>query len=109
MGKDKLSNQYLKDLCEYNLLSSYFEITVKLLSTPLNVYENLSNIREYILDYLKEISRKNELDTESPQTIEEVLDFIIINSNKELIESIYNHDAFNYKDNDLNKVHIIWF
>ena len=67
MGKDKLSNQYLKDLCEYNLLSSYFEITVKLLSTPLNVYENLSNIREYILDYLKEISRKNELDTESPR------------------------------------------
>lgn len=104
MGKDKLSNQYLKDLCEYNLLSSYFEITVKLLSTPLNVYENLSNIREYILDYLKEISRKNELDTESPQTIEEVLNFIIINSNKELIESIYNHDAFNYKDNDLNNI-----
>lgn len=104
IGKDKLSNQYLKDLSEYNLLSSYFEITVKLLSTPLNVYENLSNIREYILDYLKEISRKNKLDSESPQTIEEVLDFIIINSNKELIESIYNHNEFNYKNNDLNNI-----
>lgn len=104
MGKDKLSNQYLKDLSEYNLLSSYFEITVKFLSTPLTAYENVSNIREYVLDYLKEISRKNKLDSESPQTIEEVMDFIITNSNKELIESINNHDEFNYKNNDLNNI-----
>ena len=93
-GKDKLSNQYLNDLSEYNLLSSYFEITLKFLSTPLDVYEGVSNIREWILDYLKEISRKNKLDAESPQTIGEVMDFIIINSNKDLIDFIYNHDEF---------------
>ena len=93
-GKDKLSNQYLNDLSEYNLLSSYFEITLKFLSTPLDVYKGVSNIREWILDYLKEISRKNKLDNESPQTIGEVMDFIIINSNKDLIDFIYNHDEF---------------
>ena len=93
-GKDKLSNQYLNDLSEYNLLSSYFEITLKFLSTPLDAYEGVSNIREWILDYLKEISRKNKLDDESPQTIGEVMDFIIINSNKDLIDFIYDHDEF---------------
>lgn len=101
LGKDKLSYQYLNDLAEYNLLSSYSEITLKFFSTPLEIYEDVTNVREYVLDYLKEISRKDKLDAESPQTIEEVMNFIITNSNKNLIDRIYNHEEFNYKENDL--------
>ncbi|MBQ9025548.1 MAG: hypothetical protein IJ104_04110 [Methanobrevibacter sp.] len=100
MGEDKLSNQYLNDLSEYNLLSSYFEITLKFLSTPLEVFEEVCDIREYILNYLKETSRKDELDGKSPQTIEEILDFIITNSNKDFIDFIYNHAEFNKEGND---------
>ena len=100
MGKNKLSNQYLNDLSEYNLLSNYFEITLKFLSTPLEVFEGVSDVHEYVLNYLKEISRKDELDAESPQTIEEILDFIITNTNKDFIDFIYGHKEFNKEDVD---------
>ena len=100
MGKDKLSNQYLNDLSEYNLLSNYFEITLKFLSTPLEVFEGVSDVREYVVNYLKEISRKDDLDAESPQTIEEILDFIITNTNKDFIDFIYGHKEFNKEDDD---------
>ena len=100
MGKDKLACEYLNDLSQYNLLSSYFEITLKFLSTPLKVYENAGSVREYVLDYLKEISRKDELDSDSPKTIEEVTDFIIRNSNKDFIDFICNHDEFNKEDDE---------
>ena len=92
MGKDKLSKQYLNDLSDYNLLSRYLEITIKFLSTPLNKYRKISNVRGYVLDYLKEISKKNQLDNESPQSIEEVIDFIILNSSKDFIDSMYVHE-----------------
>ena len=61
MGKDKLSKQYLNDLSDYNLLSRYLEITIKFLSTPLNKYRKISNVRGYVLDYLKEISKKKSI------------------------------------------------
>ncbi|MBR5504297.1 MAG: hypothetical protein IKV87_07645 [Methanobrevibacter sp.] len=104
MGKDKLSKQYLNDLSEYNLLSSYFEITLRFYTIPLEEYENIPNLREYVLDYLKEISRKEELFSEFPQTMDELMDYIIINSNKEIIDFIYNHDEFNYDDRDSLKL-----
>ncbi len=108
MGKDKLSKQYLKDLSEYNLLSQYFEITLKFLSTPLETYENVSNIRDYVLEYLKDVSRKDELIMNSPQTIGEVIDFLIVNSNKDFIDFIYSHDEFNKEDRDsLNIINFI--
>lgn len=99
MGKDKLSKQYLNDLSDYNLLSRYLEITIKFLSTPLNKYRKISNVRGYVLNYLKEISKKNQLDNESPQSIEEVIDFIILNSSKDFIDSMYVHEEFKWKFN----------
>ena len=93
MGQDKCSDAYLKDLCRYNLLGGYFEITLKFFLTSLKDYENVSDVREYVLSYLKEISRESEVDYSYPQTINELIQYLIINSNQIFIDFIYNFNG----------------
>lgn len=93
MGQDNCSDAYLKDLCRYNLLGGYFEITLKFFLTSLKDYENVSDVREYVLSYLKEISRESEVDYSYPQTINELIQYLIINSNQIFIDFIYNFNG----------------
>ncbi len=106
MGENLYSKQYLQDLVDYNLLSGFAEITLYFLTKSIKEYQNITNVRDYVLDFLKKLDNTNEIDETIPQNISEAVDFIIINSNKDYIkklksyhfnlENLYNNKERNF-------------